>query len=78
VALNEYVRMRALHLWIYQSVSVLFTPLYQSDANALAAIRDHVAAPLARIWPAPLVLAGLVAGAWGDPLSAIVKGSRHA
>ena len=78
VALQEYARMRALHIWIYQTTSHLFTPFYQSDDEGLAAIRDHVVAPLSRLWPGPALLAGLVAGAWGAPVGAIAGGRRRA
>lgn len=71
VALGEFARMRAGHVWLYQTASFLFTPVYQSDSAALGALRDHVAAPLMRLWPAPLMLAGLVAGQLGTPLSAM-------
>ena len=48
---------------------------YQSDSAAIAALRDWLMAPLSRIPPAPQILAGLVAGAWGGPLGAM--GARH-
>lgn len=34
------------HVWLYQWVTKLFTPLYQSDSRSLPAIRDRVLAPL--------------------------------
>lgn len=77
VALQEYARMRALHVWIYQTTSYLFTPFYQSDDEGLAAIRDHLVAPVSQLWPGPLLLAGLVAGEWGAPLQAIAGGPRR-
>jgi 2-polyprenyl-6-methoxyphenol hydroxylase-like FAD-dependent oxidoreductase len=71
VALGEYARMRAAHVRLYQWASYLLTPVYQSDWDGLAALRDHVAAPLMQVWPVPLVLAGLVAGQIGAPLRGI-------
>jgi 2-polyprenyl-6-methoxyphenol hydroxylase-like FAD-dependent oxidoreductase len=71
VALGEFARMRAGHVRLYQLASYLFTPVYQSDSAALGAVRDHLAAPMMRLWPAPRLLAGLVAGQLGAPLSAM-------
>jgi 2-polyprenyl-6-methoxyphenol hydroxylase-like FAD-dependent oxidoreductase len=74
-ALGEYERLRLWHIRLYQAASYLFTPAYQSDSTLIAALRDWLMAPLSRVPPAPQILAGLVAGAWGGPLSAI--GVRH-
>jgi len=71
LALSEYVRMRRTHVWLYQTASYLFTPAYQSDGAALPWVRDRIAGPLAKLWPAPQILASLVAGAVGWPLAAI-------
>lgn len=74
-ALGEYARQRLWHIRLYQSASFLFTPAYQSDSAALAWLRDAIMAPLSRIPPAPVILAALVAGAWGAPLAAMREGS---
>ncbi|MGE0829563.1 MAG: FAD-dependent oxidoreductase, partial [Hyphomonadaceae bacterium] len=71
LALHEYVRTRRLHVWLYQSASYLFTPVYQSDSAALPWLRDRIMGPLTRLWPAGATLAALVAGAWGAPLATI-------
>lgn len=71
LALAEYVRMRRAHVWLYQTASYLFTPAYQSDGAALPWVRDRIVGPLAKLWPAPQILASLVAGAVGWPLAAI-------
>lgn len=70
-ALGEYARMRLWHIRLYQAASYLFTPAYQSDSVAIAWLRDAVMAPLTQVWPAPQLLAALVAGAWGGPLKAL-------
>jgi len=70
-ALAEYARLRLWHIRVYQAASFLFTPAYQSDSAAIAWLRDWLMAPLSRIPPAPQILAALVAGQWGAPLSAI-------
>jgi 2-polyprenyl-6-methoxyphenol hydroxylase-like FAD-dependent oxidoreductase len=71
IALAEYARMRMWHIRLYQAASWLFTPAYQSDSAAISWLRDHFVAPLSRLAPAPRLLAGLVAGYWGWPLSAL-------
>lgn len=73
-ALGEYERLRLWHIRLYQTASWLFTPAYQSDSAAIARARDHVVAPLSRLWPGPQVLAALVAGQWGWPLGAMARG----
>ncbi|MBL8535877.1 MAG: FAD-dependent monooxygenase [Hyphomonadaceae bacterium] len=73
-ALAEYERLRLWHIRLYQSASWLFTPAYQSDSGAIAWLRDRLAAPVSRLWPAPQTLAALVAGQWGWPLGAMGDG----
>lgn len=71
LALHEYARLRLWHIRLYQLASWAFTPAYQSDSAAAAWLRDWIMSPLARMWPAPQVLAGLVAGSIGWPLGAM-------
>jgi 2-polyprenyl-6-methoxyphenol hydroxylase-like FAD-dependent oxidoreductase len=71
LALAEYARMRLWHIRLYQAASWLFTPAYHSDSDAIAWLRDRFVAPLSRQGPASQLLAGLVAGYWGGPLSAL-------
>jgi 2-polyprenyl-6-methoxyphenol hydroxylase-like FAD-dependent oxidoreductase len=70
-ALNEYARLRLWHIRLYQAASWMFTPAYQSDSKAFALLRDWIVAPISRIPPAPQILAALVAGQIGAPLSAM-------
>ena len=63
-----YVKLRRLHVRIYQLMTWMFTPVYQSDARLLPVLRDWLAAPLSRIPPAPMFLAAMVSGAVGRPL----------
>ncbi|WP_229255109.1 FAD-dependent oxidoreductase [Candidatus Viadribacter manganicus] len=70
-ALGEYERLRLLHIQLYQVASWMFTPAYQSESDAFAFVRDWIMSPLSRLAPAPAILAGLVAGEIGAPLSAI-------
>lgn len=61
-ALPAYHRARRWHLGLYQALSAAFTPQYQSHSRLLPALRDHLLAPLSRIWPLPHVLTALVSG----------------
>jgi salicylate hydroxylase len=70
-AVMAYARARLFHIRLYQLASWMFTPAYQSDSAAIAWVRDWMMAPISRVWPAPRILAALVAGSLGSPLSAI-------
>lgn len=67
-ALTLYADNRQRHIQLYQAISWLFTPVYQSDSKVLPWLRDVIAAPLSRIPPAPYLLASMVAGTLGRPL----------
>jgi hypothetical protein len=56
---------------LYQTLSALFTPVYQSDSRLLPAIRDLVLGPLSRLPLAPRILASLVTGVLIDPFARI-------
>ena len=70
-ALHAYARMRRLHVRLYQRLSALFTPVYQSDSRLLPWLRDGLFASVSRLPGASHVLASLVAGQWGAPLAAL-------
>jgi 2-polyprenyl-6-methoxyphenol hydroxylase-like FAD-dependent oxidoreductase len=61
-ALPAYHRARRWHLGLYQALSAAFTPQYQSHSRLLPVLRDHLLAPLSRLWPVPRVLTALVSG----------------
>jgi salicylate hydroxylase len=71
--LDEKLRLAASwrrdHVWLYQWVTKLFTPLYQSDSRVLPMLRDRLLAPLSRRWPAAGVQARLMSGLFGFPLA---------
>ena len=50
-ALEAYVRGRRRHVAVYQAMSRLFTPFYQSDSRFLPLVRDWLIAPLSRTPP---------------------------
>jgi 2-polyprenyl-6-methoxyphenol hydroxylase-like FAD-dependent oxidoreductase len=68
-ALALYHKSRRLHLWVYQWMSAVFTPLYQSHNRVLPALRNHLLAPIAQIPPSPYILSRLVCGDMLAPLS---------
>ena len=67
-ALRIYKHLRRGHVQLYQIITWLFTPVYQGDSRLLPWLRDWLAAPLSRLWPAPPLLAALVCGQIGSPL----------
>ncbi|MGU3492860.1 FAD-dependent oxidoreductase [Xanthobacteraceae bacterium A53D] len=67
-ACAEAVALRRGHVRLYQAMSTLFTPVYQSDGRLLPRARDHLAGPLSRIWPFPPLLATIVSGLTGAPV----------
>jgi salicylate hydroxylase len=67
-ALARAVQLRNAHVAIYQSMSYLFTPVYQSDSRVLPFLRDSLVGPLAKLWPATAILAAIVSGFVGGPL----------
>ena len=68
-ALPAYAAMRRWHVRIYQGMSALFTPMYQSRMNALSHLRDHILAPISRMPGISHVLTRLVAGTLVPPLA---------
>ncbi len=66
-ATAAYSKARRIHVRTYQTLSWLFTPLYQSDSRALPLIRDWIAAPASRLPLVPRLLAKLVAGELVSP-----------
>lgn len=70
--LDEKLRLavswRRDHVWLYQWVTRLFTPLYQSETDWHPAIRDRLLAPLSQIWPTSRIQAQLMSGLFGFPL----------
>jgi 2-polyprenyl-6-methoxyphenol hydroxylase-like FAD-dependent oxidoreductase len=67
-ALARAVALRRFHVRLYQALSAIFTPAYQSDSRLLPWIRDRVVPPFGRLWPATRIQAEMVAGTFGGPL----------
>jgi 2-polyprenyl-6-methoxyphenol hydroxylase-like FAD-dependent oxidoreductase len=67
-ALRRAVGLRRSHVRLYQALSTLFTPAYQSDGRVMPWIRDRIVPPFGRLWPATRMQAEMVAGTFGGPL----------
>ncbi|MBT1156167.1 FAD-dependent monooxygenase [Aminobacter anthyllidis] len=68
-ALVAYVRARRWHIRLFQALSLAFTPFYQSDSVLLPFLRDRLVATVAKLPPAPQLLAAIVAGTLIDPFA---------
>lgn len=66
--LARAIAMRRRHVRLYQVLTAIFTPVYQSDSRILPFIRDQLVGPLSKLWPATRIQAALVAGLAGNPL----------
>ncbi len=67
-ALDRAIAMRRRHVHLYQLLTALFTPVYQSDSRILPFVRDRLVGPLSTLWPATRIQAAMVSGLIGDPL----------
>ncbi|WP_082669891.1 FAD-dependent oxidoreductase [Sphingomonas sanguinis] len=75
-ALGKAVAMRRRHVHLYQALTALFTPVYQSDSRMIPFIRDRIVGPLSKLWPAPRIQAATVSGLIGNPLKPLFGNSR--
>ncbi len=66
-ALAKYHQSRRRHVQIYQAMSWMFTPMYQSDSRILPILRDWILAPSTTIPPVPAILTTLVKGTMISP-----------
>jgi 2-polyprenyl-6-methoxyphenol hydroxylase-like FAD-dependent oxidoreductase len=73
-ALARSISSRLAHVRLYQALSAIFTPAYQSDSRLLPLIRDRLVPPFAQIWPATRIQAEMVAGTFGNPLARLGLG----
>lgn len=70
-ALAEYARLRRWHVRFYQAMSLILTPMYQSESRILPIVRDLIVPIATAVPPLPQFLAGLVAGRLLDPFKAL-------
>lgn len=66
--LARTVALRRRHVALYQALTALLTPVYQSDSRVVPALRDRLVAPLSRLPLVERIQAALVAGLVGRPL----------
>ncbi len=74
-ALDRYAVLRRWHVRLYQALSLMFTPFYQSDSRILPLIRDFAVPTLARIPPTPQLLGAMVAGTLLSPIKTLELGA---
>lgn len=73
--IRRAIALRRRHVLVYQWLTALFTPVYQSDSKLLPFVRDRLVGPLSKLWPATRIQAAMVSGLVGDPLRPL--GLRH-
>jgi len=69
--LSRTLKMRRAHVRLYQILTALLTPVYQSDSRSIPLIRDWLMGPASRIWPLTSFQAALVSGLVGSPLRSL-------
>ncbi|MFD1882223.1 FAD-dependent oxidoreductase [Paracoccus pacificus] len=70
-ALADYAAMRRWHVRVYQGMSAVFTPMYQSESRSLPVLRDRILAPLSTMPVVRSVLTRIVAGTMIPPLAGV-------
>ena len=68
-ALEKAVAGRRRHVRLYQFLTALLTPVYQSDSRVIPLVRDRLMGPISRLWPFTTFQAALVSGLVGRPLA---------
>ena len=69
-----FYSLRARHIAIYQLLSKIFTPFYQSDSRLLGFVRDKLVSAIVQIPPAPRLMAAMVAGLFAEPFRQKIRG----
>ena len=69
----EYARLRRWHVRLYQAMSAMFTPQYQSGGWLHPALRDWLFVPVTRVPPVPHILTRIVCGDVMPPLRGAVR-----
>lgn len=64
---RQAIALRRRHVRVYQWLTDLFTPVYQSDSRVLPLIRDRLVGPISTLWPATMIQAAMVAGLVANP-----------
>lgn len=66
--LARAIRLRRRHVLVYQWLTDIFTPVYQSDSRVLPFVRDRLVGPVSKLWPATTIQAAMVSGLVANPL----------
>lgn len=66
--LRRAIALRRSHIRLYQLLSRVLTPVYQSDSRLIPLLRDRLVGPLSKVRPFPWLQAALVSGLAGRPL----------
>lgn len=77
-ALAHTIRLRRRHVRLYQAISRVFTPVYQSDSAVLPWLRDRLVRPAAAFPPTARLQAAMVSGTFGGPLKALALSEQPA
>ncbi|MDV3458716.1 NAD(P)/FAD-dependent oxidoreductase [Sphingomonas sp. HF-S4] len=67
-ALAHAVALRRRHVRLYQAMSRVLTPVYQSDGRLVPLVRDRLVGPISRLRPVMTLQAAMVSGLVGNPL----------
>ncbi len=68
LAAEDYTFQRKKHVLIYQALSKIFTPFYQSDSDILPWLRDTLVATFSRLPAVQKLLASVVSGTLVSPI----------
>lgn len=75
--ITRAIALRRRHVRVYQWLTALFTPVYQSDSRLLPLIRDRLVGPISKIWPATRIQAAMVSGLVANPLRPLGLSGRQ-
>lgn len=75
--LGKTIARRRRHVHLYQWLTALFTPVYQSDSRILPFVRDRLVGPISKLWPATWIQAAMVSGLIGNPMRSLGLGTRR-
>jgi len=70
-ALASYCRMRRWHIRVFQALSYLLTPMYQSNSSILPHLRDQIIPIAASFSLTHKIMASMVAGTLLNPFPAL-------
>ena len=73
-ALAQAVALRRRHVRLYQAMSLLLTPVYQSDSRLIPLLRDRLIGPVSKLPSVMRLQAAMVSGLVGAPLDQLELG----